>query len=159
MGAVRKNTTGSLRPPFHSTTATGWQVSPASVDGLEHAKPRASPIENGVLDGPQDMQGEERNEEMARDVVHPFHQLVHVPVRSHRGRNAESEHAELSPERPGQEVAGDHHDDDRDQQSPVHEPRREVEDGRLLRWMGAAPADPVPHAPQQEHSRDRPPLT
>ena len=59
-------------------------LSPASIGGLEHARPCNSPVENGVLDGPEHVHGEERNEEMARDVVHSFHELVHVSVRSHR---------------------------------------------------------------------------
>ena len=59
-------------------------LSPDSIDGLEYAKPRTSPIENGALDGPEHVQGEKRNEEMVRDIVHSSHGLVQFPVRSHR---------------------------------------------------------------------------
>ena len=82
--ANRAGKIATTRGAIASRVVVTSPLSPASIDGLEHAKPCASPIENGVLDSPEHVHGEERNEEMARDIVHSFHELVHVSARSHR---------------------------------------------------------------------------
>ena len=80
MGQIANTASGRVPSRFVVISTS----SPAAIDGLEHAKSRPAPVENGMLDGPEHVKGKERNEEVARDVVYPFHDLVHVPAHSHR---------------------------------------------------------------------------
>ena len=131
------------------------QVSATSAHWLEHSKPRSATVENGMLHGSGHMQPEQGDEQMTRDVVYPFEELVEVSTACYRRREPDPEYVQRLAHRPRQQVPRNHDHGDESEQSPMHDPRHEVEDRHLLGRVGRPPSHAAPHAPQEEQPCDR----
>ena len=123
----------------------------------EHAKGRSSPVENGVLDGTDYMEREQRDKQAASSVVYLFQERVELGVRCQRGWEPQPGQVKRAPHRPGRQVPRDDNREDEHEKSPVHDARHETEERGLIREIGGAPPDPVPHAPAQKQRSYRAP--
>ena len=90
------------------TDGYGPRTSPPTARRPDHAHGGAVPVEDHVLDGTGHVQCEQREEQVAGDVMHPFQDFMKRRTGIHRRRNADGEHVQRISQRPGQQVARDH---------------------------------------------------
>ena len=109
------------------------------------------------LTAPTTMEREQRDKQAASSVVYLFQERVELGVRCQRGWEPQPGQVKRAPHRPGRQVPRDDNREDEHEKSPVHDARHEIEERGLIREIGGAPPDPVPHAPAQKQRSYRAP--